>query len=239
MAGTTAVIFDMYETLVINTSSLWIQTFDDICQQQKLGLTGRELWDWWKPIELVFRRERLCAGHDGNLPPFKSYRQAWMETFQKVFDELGKGDAKAAADRSVTAQGTRELYPESATVLARLKSINHLRLGLLSNADEDALWPLLRRHSLEFDGVVSSESATAYKPLPQPFLLIAEALGVPAQSCIFVGDSLLDDAKGAKDAGMRAVWVNRRGAQMDPKLPAPDFQVKNLMGLQDILGVSK
>ena len=233
MPDIVAVIFDMYETLARNTSSLWVFTFDQICQDQGLPLTGQELWDWWKPLELGFRWDRLT------MDDFKNYEQAWRECFEQVFCQLEKGDAAAAARRSVEDLGKREVFPETRDVLARLNGADRLRLGVLSNADNDFLWPLLERHGLKFDGVVCSEAAQVYKPHPRAFQLIMEALDVPAEACLFVGDSQFDDVQGAHNAGMRTAWVNRRGAQPDPALPSPDYQVENLTELLDVLGLSK
>ncbi len=229
----------MYETLVVNTTSLWVETFDDICRQQALGLTGQELWDRWKPVEMVFRRERLRPDGNGDLPPFKSYYQAWLEAFAQVFSDIGKGDARHAAQRSVADQGLREMYSETAEVLTRLHDVRNLQVGLLSNSDNDALLPLVKRHGLRFDAVVSSESARAYKPLDRPFQLMVEALGVDARSCLYVGDSQSDDVKGGKDAGMQTAWVNRHLARLDPALPHPDYHVQNLREILSVLDVSK
>ena len=238
MAEIAAVLFDMYETLAHNTPSLWLPTFDEICQEQGLPLTGQELWDLWKPLETRFRQGRLDLARPEQSPPFKSYEQAWRECFEQVFHHLGKGDAHDAARRSVSDLGRRQLFLETATIVARLNSADHLRLGVLSNSDNDSLWPLLARHSLEFDAVVCSESAQAYKPHPRAFQLIRDALDVPAEACLFVGDSQFDDVQGAQRAGMKTVWVNRQGAQPAPDLSVPDYQVRDLTELLDILDVS-
>ncbi|MEE8443644.1 MAG: HAD family hydrolase, partial [Dehalococcoidia bacterium] len=198
MPDITAVIFDMYETLVHNAPLLWVRTFGEICDEQGLQMTGQELWDRWKPLENVFRKER-----DDPSYPFKSYEQAWHECFEQVFRPLGKGDAAAAAHRSVVELGRREAYPETVDVIARLRSANHFRLGVLSNADNDFLSPVLKFRNLEFDAVVSSETARAYKPAPHAFRLITEALDVSAEACLYVGDSQYDDVNGAHSAGMR------------------------------------
>ena len=239
MPPITAVVFDMYETLVVNTTSLWVKTFDDICRQQGLGLLGQELWDRWKPVEMVFRRERLRTDGNGDLPPFKSYYQAWLETFEQVFGDIGKGDASHAAQMSIVDQGIREMYSETAEVLARLHGTNNVQVGLLSNSDNDALLPLVKRHGLRFDAIVSSESARAYKPLVGPFQIMVDLLGVNAQSCLYVGDSQLDDVKGGKDAGMKTAWVNRYHARLDPALPSPDYHVQDLREILSVLDVSK
>ncbi|MSQ22711.1 MAG: HAD family hydrolase [Dehalococcoidia bacterium] len=232
-----AVIFDMYETLAHNNTSLWPPAFEQICKDQGLPLTGQQLWDIWKPVELDFRKGRNQAGNSGDIPPFKTYEHAWRDCFTHVFRQIGKGDAADAARRCVIALGQRELFPDTLNIIARLRSANLFRLGVLSNADNDSLWPLLRRHGLEFDGVVTSEAARAYKPHPRPFQLIAKAMGVSAEACLFVGDQQYDDVQGAHAVGMQTLWVNRGGAPIDPHWAAPDHQVKDLAGVLDILGV--
>ena len=228
-----AVIFDMYETLVRNSPSLWLHTFDEICREQALDMAGQELWDLWKPLEMRFRQERYQPYY-----PFKTYERAWRECFQQVFQDLGKGDASEAARISVRDQGRRDLYPEVTEVLGALRSADHYKLGLLSNADNDALGPLIRLHGLEFDGVVCSEGARSYKPEPESFRLILQELDVSPEACLYVGDSQHDDVQGAGAVGMRTAWVNRNGAEPDPALPAPDHQVHSLMELLDIVNAA-
>ncbi len=237
MPNIKAVIFDMYETLAHNHPSLWLPTFDQICRDQGIPLTGQELWDLWKPLELGFRKERNQRDGSGNTPPFKTYEEAWRDCFAQVFRQLGKGDATDAGRRCVIALGQRELFPETSNVITQFRSANLFRLGVLSNADNDSLWPLLRHNRLEFDGVVTSEVAQAYKPAPRPFQLMVEALGVPAEECLFVGDSQHDDVQGAHAAGMRTVWLTRGGAPLDLRWATPDYQVKDLAGVLGVLGV--
>ena len=58
MSEKQVLIFDMYETLVINTNDLWIPTFNTIVNGLGLDISGQTLWDLWKPIEVTFREER-------------------------------------------------------------------------------------------------------------------------------------------------------------------------------------
>ncbi|MDO8750070.1 MAG: hypothetical protein Q7K03_02850, partial [Dehalococcoidia bacterium] len=97
-----AVIFDMYETLAHNHPSLWLPTFDQVCRDQGLPLTGQQLWDKWRPIDLSFREERYTPGY-----PFRTYATAWRECFARVFKELGRGDADNAIRLSMQAQANR------------------------------------------------------------------------------------------------------------------------------------
>lgn len=234
MTNINAVIFDVYETLVHHDQALWLPTFDDICQEQGLPFDGRELWERWKPLELRFRRERY-----GESYPFKSYEHAWRECFERVFLELGcNGDASAPAKRMVLEHGQRAPYPETHEAIARLHQSGKFLLGVLSNADNGFLEPLLGRLDLPFDATLSSESASAYKPEATAFNQILASLNVAAEESLYVGDSQFDDVQGAKGVGMRVAWVNRSGTSPDPSLPVPDYVVSDLLKVLDILGVN-
>ena len=234
-----AVIFDMYETLVHNDHALWIRTFDEICEEQELSLRGQELWDRWRAIERGFRRERTNLDDPEKSPPFRTYEWAWGNAFREVFREIGKGDPGTAASLCVAETGRREPFPETAEAMNQLRASGRFRMAVLSNSDNDALNPLLLALGLNFDAVLSSESARMYKPDPRIFRQILDVLGVEASSSLYVGDSQADDVRGAKFLGMQAAWINRNGTQLDPALPAPDYVVGNLLELLDILGVSR
>ena len=49
------------------------------------------------------------------------------------------------------------------------------------------------------------------KPGPEIFMHALDALGVPADAAVYVGDSLTWDVRGAGNAGMVSVWLNRNG----------------------------
>ena len=40
---------------------------------------------------------------------------------------------------------------------------------------------------------------------------------------------------GAHSVGMAAVWINRSGSAMDPALPTPDAEIRNLLELPPAL----
>ena len=73
------------------------------------------------------------------------------------------------------------------------------------------------------------------KPHLYPFMLMLEALGIPPQSALFVGDNPEKDGRGARGAGMRYVRV----APSADSLPAPSLPdeiiVENLLQLPQIL----
>ncbi|MBI2873006.1 MAG: HAD family hydrolase [Chloroflexi bacterium] len=234
MSQISAVIFDAFETLFHNDPALWQQSFRDLCQAQHLDIEPLVLWQEWKTRERRFRKTRLNLEQPELSPPFKSYCQAWRDTFRETFQAISlKGDPDAAVGLCVEALTRREPFPEVREAIEGLRG--RWRLGVLSNADDAFLYPLLRRTGLTFDVVRTSEGCRAYKPLPGPFHQVCGLLHVQPQEALYVGDSLLDDVHGAKRVGMRAAWVNRNGLSREEGLLPPDYEIHSLMEMENIL----
>ena len=237
MIRITTVIFDMYETLAENNPGLWKDTFREICSVQGLAVDPEYLYQEWKSLEVMFRKERQNLEEPEKSPLFKSYEQAWSECFSGVFTKLGlKGNASAAANDAIRDMGRRKPYQDALDALPVLQA--GWTTGVLSNADDNYLFPLLDRMGWKFEAVLSSEGARAYKPLPAPFREIMDRMGVGPDEAIYVGDTLYDDVVGAKGVGMRAVWINRHGVSPDPQYLSPDYEIKSLNELPEILRAS-
>ena len=52
---------------------------------------------------------------------------------------------------------------------------------------------------------------------------------------LHVGDSDVDDVKGARAAGVRVAWLNRTGRARRADAPAPDFEIRDLTELLRLL----
>lgn len=229
-----AVVFDVYNTLFRNDTSCWLDTFSDICRIQGLPISPEEFWSRWKTFEVRFRQTRTNLEHPDKSPPFKTYQAAWRGAFVDAFDSLGiRGDAEHAARLSVEALASREPYEDTLPFLDYVGL--RWKRAVLTNADNASILPLLRRHRLSFDAVLTSEMVRAYKPEPTGFHRILKEIGTSPREAMYVGDSLLDDMHGAKLAGVSAVWLNRGGANPDPELLPPDYQVSGLEELVEIL----
>jgi putative hydrolase of the HAD superfamily len=61
------------------------------------------------------------------------------------------------------------------------------------------------------DGVVTSADVGRAKPDPLAFLRALELVGVPPSEALHVGDSIDNDVRGARAAGVRAVLLQRAG----------------------------
>jgi putative hydrolase of the HAD superfamily len=65
-------------------------------------------------------------------------------------------------------------------------------------------------------------------------LLAASKLDVPPAHVVHVGDDQREDIAGARAAGMRAVWVNRRAAPSEAWCE-PDAEIRDLSELPAVL----
>jgi 2-haloalkanoic acid dehalogenase type II len=177
---------------------------------------------------------------DGPVGPFRTYREEWTEHFALCFEELGvEGDAAAAHERMRELLCQAGAFPESRRVVERIG--RRMPVAMLSNADDDFLHPTLSRNGLVFPVIVSSESARAYKPHAAIFRRLSESMGLEPQQILYVGDSRLADVTGARNAGMKAAWVNRKRntewSASGRTLLEPDYEVQSLDNLIDVLGL--
>ncbi|MFO1492690.1 MAG: HAD family hydrolase [Kiritimatiellia bacterium] len=117
------------------------------------------------------------------------------------------------------------------------------RLALLSNYPcGDSIRESLRNTGLaeHLEVVVVSGDIGWVKPHPEPFRVVREQLGVPAEDCVFVGDNWLADVQGAKRAGMKSVYITQHESyerfEPAPGDHQPDARIEHLMELRTLLG---
>jgi HAD superfamily hydrolase (TIGR01509 family) len=111
-------------------------------------------------------------------------------------------------------------------------------IALVSNFDHGATArQVLRTGGVgeHFDCIVISQEHGWRKPHPRIFTDTLTALGVEPQEALFVGDSPHDDIVGAKGVGMDIVWVNAQDAALPADIPAPDYTVRAIPELQQML----
>jgi HAD superfamily hydrolase (TIGR01549 family) len=95
-------------------------------------------------------------------------------------------------------------------------------LGLISNSHR--CLESFQEH-FELTGLiavtVSSAELGILKPHPGIFEAALERLGVPASRAVMVGDSLTHDVEGARQAGMRGVWLVRGARRTSTPIDVP------------------
>lgn len=101
-------------------------------------------------------------------------------------------------------------YPDVMECLEEL-SLRGWRLAVLTNGTDDQQRAKLDRIGVArfFEAVFTAEEVGAAKPDRRIFEHAGRSLGVPAVSCLYVGDDHRTDVLGARAAGWRAIHVNR------------------------------
>src|SRR5690606_13219394 len=86
-----------------------------------------------------------------------------------------------------------------------------VEFGIITNAELNYQTPKLDRLALSprMRHVVASGVVGFPKPDPRIFQHACELFGVQPQKAVYVGDRLQTDARGAADAGLTGVWLDR------------------------------
>ncbi|MDE2844868.1 MAG: HAD family hydrolase [Chloroflexota bacterium] len=229
MSKITTVVFDAFGTLFQDSPEHWDAAMGAIISEQDLNVSVDTLNEAWLDACIPFRTTRSDSQY-----PFQSYTMAWRDAFAEAFRALGlEGDADAASLYWISNMGERDPYPETREALEALSE--KYRVVVLSNADDCFLDPVLDRLAFPFASTMSSEGGQSYKPNPQLFHTLLNRIGVKPEEAVYVGDRQLEDIKGAREAGLGAVWINRAGTEPDPDLPTPDYQIASLLDLAAVL----
>lgn len=67
------------------------------------------------------------------------------------------------------------------------------------------------------------------------FSNVLMSTNAPPEDAVVIGDSLEQDIATAKESGILTIWVNRKGLPIDNSSTKPDYTVKDLIEVLDIL----
>lgn len=120
-----------------------------------------------------------------------------------------------------------EFYDDVMPCLHRLGE--KFRLGAISNGNAN-----VDRVGLGhlFEHSISAGDARVAKPDVRIFEHFAERFDVPHEQILYVGDHPVYDVVGPVEAGFKAVWINREGAQWPSELPEPTYEITDLHQLE-------
>jgi 2-haloacid dehalogenase len=119
-------------------------------------------------------------------------------------------------------------FPEVPAALDRLHT--KYKLVVLSNGDPDMLETAKRHHGIAFDRVISVAEAGSFKPHIATYTKAAELLGLRMDQILFVANHAFD-CIGAKSAGMRTAFIDRRRRPFGETPHQPDIVVPTMTEL--------
>ena len=121
--------------------------------------------------------------------------------------EAYRNTIKESVDYGLSTRSV-EWYPDALSVLSTLRKRGY-KLGLISNTHWRLLESLRAKMERTFDVITLSYEHKYAKPYPSIFLATLKRLGVKANRCLHVGDDPVADVQGAKNAGMKTVFIKR------------------------------
>jgi len=135
----------------------------------------------------------------------------------KGYEDVDSETIRTALDKLFAVTQTNwELEDDAIPTLKKLVE-NGYRLGIISNAGDDAdVQQLARKFGITqfFDFILTSAACSYRKPHERIFELGLANWYCPPSEAVMVGDNLDADVRGAQNAGIYGIWLNRRA---DPK----------------------
>lgn len=126
------------------------------------------------------------------------------------------------------------LIPGAEDVLKAMRG--RFKLGLITNGAAD-----LQREKIEssglagyFDSITISGEVGVGKPDAKIFKAALASLGARPETTVMIGNSLKSDVAAAQALGMRAIWLNRAGADPGGDV-RPDAEIADLSELPSVI----
>jgi 2-haloacid dehalogenase len=182
---------------------------------------------WWRRTH--FENSMIDALlHKAHTP----YREIGHRSVAHVLERAGIPYTMEEVQALVAAIEKLRCFPEVPEALMRLK--RRFQLVVLSNGDPDMLEAAKPYHGIPFDRVISVAEANSFKPHVATYTKAAELLGVPMEEVLFVANHAFD-CIGAKSAGMRSAFIDRRQRPFGHTPHQPDILVRTMTELADVM----
>ena len=172
---------------------------------------GPELLDRYHAVEPQVQAEN----------PGLSYREVLTETARR----LGVGDPDALAE----SLPNWPVFPEVTGALERARR-GGWKVAILSNTDRDYLDASIAAIGVPFDLAIVASEIGSYKPAHRHWHAFEEEVGRLPD--VHVAASHVHDIVPATELGIKTIWINRLGEDLEPE---PTRELPNLSALAEAL----
>lgn len=232
MLGSTAVIFDLFKTLIDIQTDEEIQSAYEFVSTwlsyKGMSTTPQDLYRSYKD-----NRRLEFAANPVDHPDIDVrdvfYRMLSALNLPAAEDQEQIVREVALLFRILTTKSLT-IYPETVPVLTQLHDSGKVRLAIVSNTQRLFTMPELTRFGLQryFECIVFSSDVKACKPNARIFNTALERMRIEPQQAIYVGDNPFDDVWGAQRVGLKTIWIDRGEAYEFPDdfgRPSPSKQI--------------
>ncbi|MFP3987677.1 HAD family hydrolase [Streptomyces sp. E11-3] len=190
--------------------------------------TARQALSHWKEIT-----ERHWARFGAGEVGFDEQRRDRVRDFVRA-PGLTDAEADAWFDRYLGHyESAWSLFPDTVPALDALA--DDYRHAVLSNSAADPQERKLRALGVRdrFEAVLCAAELGVSKPAAEAFLAACRALGLAPGEVAYVGDQPEIDARGARDAGLWGIWLDRSGDRRE--VPSGVHRIASLAELPALL----
>lgn len=214
------VTFDCYGTLVDWDRGI-SEAFAAAAKQAGVTVAPRDVLKAYAAIEPVVETEE-----------FRPYREVLATTAARVAAQFSWRLSPHQAGFLAESLPGWSLFPDTNPALTRLSRAG-IRLGILSNVDDDLLTATRKHFAVGFDVVVTAQQVRSYKPALAHFQAARSRIGTEAR-WLHAAQSYFHDVAPCKKLGIAVAWVNRKGETAGSAGP-PDLESRDLSRLADDL----
>ena len=220
MKNIKAIIFDAYGTLFdVNSAA-------EKCKD-KIGSKWEGFANYWRTTQLEYTWLRSLMNR---------HKDFWKVTE----DSLEKSIKKFHIDPSMKNEllnlyKVLSPFEEVPGVLNSLK-VRKIKLSILSNGTPKLLKELVESNNLKniFDDIFSIEEVGIYKPASKVYDMPVNKYKIKKEEIAFLSANTWD-VSGGGNYGYNSIWVNRSNNIFDNLDYKPDYEIRNLKQLLDII----
>jgi 2-haloacid dehalogenase len=219
-------MFDQYGTVVDMQGGL-VAIATPFLKDKGWNGNANSFVTWWRRTH--FENSMIDALlHREHTP----YREIGHRAVAFVMDRAGIPYTKEDVRYLVGEIEKLKPFPEVPAALDKLRT--KYRLVVLSNGDPDMLETAKRYHKVPFDRVISVAEANSFKPHVATYTRAAELLGLKPEQILFVANHAFD-CIGAKSAGMKTAFIDRRRRPFGETPHQPDILVPSMKDLAEAI----
>ena len=215
-----AIIFDAYGTLFdVNSAA-------ERCKD-KIGDKWENFSNYWRTTQLEYTWLRSMM---------KRHKDFWKITEDSLDKSMEVFQIKKSMREELLILYKKlSTFPEVKNTLNVLKEKNY-KLAILSNGTPSLLSRLVISNNLEkiFDDIFSIEEVGIFKPDSKVYDLPIKKYKIEKNEVAFLSANTWD-VSGGGNYGYKSIWVNRNSNIFDKLDFKPEYQIKNLNNLLELL----
>ena len=231
--GVSTVMFDFYGTVVDMQGGLVEAITPYLAEKGYTANPASRVVTWWRRAHFESSMSDALL-HRDHTP----YRDIGRQAVDYTLERAGIAHTTDEVDALVSQIERLRPFGDVVAGLQTLQA-HGLRLVILSNGDPDMLERGVAFSGTAhlFDRVISVAEAGSFKPHAATYRTATELLDVRPEEVCFVANHAFD-CIGAKAAGMRTAFVDRRSRPFGNSRYAPDAVVADFTELTRTLGAS-